>query len=133
MADRIYATTISDKPMFYCPSVNDSTNYKYYGLRSDINKILNVFNVSFIDSAINGNWRDMNLYNNQAVLSSLAFPSQPVNIIPDVRGLGLKDAVYLLENSGLNVSAAGKGKVMYQSIASGSNFNKGQTINIQLN
>ena len=66
-------------------------------------------------------------------LSSLPFSSQANNTIPDVRGLGLKDAVYLLENAGLTVSAAGKGKVMYQSIVAGSNFNKGTTINIQLN
>ncbi|MEO6455884.1 MAG: penicillin-binding protein [Ginsengibacter sp.] len=133
VADRIYATSISDKPFFYSPFVNDSTNYKYYGLNSDLNKILNVFNIPFIDSSTTGYWRDMNLYNNQAVLLSNPLAVQQVNTMPDVRGLGLKDAVYLLENIGLNVSAAGRGKVMYQSVAAGTNLSKGETINIQLN
>ncbi len=60
-------------------------------------------------------------------------PPQTGNITPDVHGLGLKDAVYLLENFGLRVAAGGKGKVIYQSLTAGSNFNKGQLINIQLN
>ena len=53
--------------------------------------------------------------------------------IPDVTGLGLKDAVYLLENMGLKVMVSGKGKVVYQSLAQNTDFNKGQSIKLQLN
>jgi cell division protein FtsI (penicillin-binding protein 3) len=53
--------------------------------------------------------------------------------VPDVTGLGLKDAVYLLENMGLKVQAKGRGKVIYQSLAQNSDYHKGQSINIQLN
>jgi cell division protein FtsI (penicillin-binding protein 3) len=53
--------------------------------------------------------------------------------VPDVTGMGLKDAVYLLENMGLKVSASGRGKVVSQSLAQNTNFNKGQQIKIQLN
>ena len=31
-------------------------------------------------------------------------------IMPNVKGMGLKDALYLLENMGLKVSVKGKGK-----------------------
>jgi cell division protein FtsI (penicillin-binding protein 3) len=47
--------------------------------------------------------------------------------------MGLKDAVYLLENSGLKVAAAGRGRVMNQSVTAGTNFKKGQTISLVLN
>jgi cell division protein FtsI (penicillin-binding protein 3) len=47
--------------------------------------------------------------------------------------MGLKDAVYLLENKGLKVAASGRGKVMNQSLVAGTNFNKGQTISLALN
>lgn len=133
VADRIYAASISRRPLFQPSMVNDSINYKYYGLKSDINRILNVFNIPFVDSATTGYWRNMNLYDNQATLFSSSFSPRQMNTIPDVRGLGLKDAVFLLENAGLNVSAAGKGKVMYQSIVAGTNFSKGERIKIQLN
>ncbi len=53
--------------------------------------------------------------------------------IPDVKGMGLKDAIYLLENMGLKVSASGRGKVIYQSLAENTAFNKGETIKLQLN
>jgi cell division protein FtsI (penicillin-binding protein 3) len=54
------------------------------------------------------------------------------NAVPDVNGMGLKDAIYLLEKIGMKVIPVGKGKVITQSILPGSNFNKGQRITIQL-
>ena len=55
------------------------------------------------------------------------------SVTPNVVGMGLKDAVYLLENKGLKVAASGRGKVMNQSLAAGVNYNKGQTISLVLN
>ena len=54
------------------------------------------------------------------------------NVMPDVTGMGLKDAVYMLENSGLQVQVQGKGKVQGQSIAPGTRIAKGQSIILQL-
>jgi cell division protein FtsI (penicillin-binding protein 3) len=54
------------------------------------------------------------------------------NIMPDVTGMSLKDAVYMLEVSGLQVQVQGKGKVKLQSIAPGSAIVKGQSILLQL-
>lgn len=54
------------------------------------------------------------------------------NLVPDVNGMGLRDAIYQLEKAGLKVIPQGKGKVIAQSIAPGSNYIKGQKITIQL-
>ncbi len=54
------------------------------------------------------------------------------NIVPDVTGMGLKDAVYMLENSGMQVRVQGKGKVSGQSVAPGTRIIKGQNIILQL-
>jgi cell division protein FtsI (penicillin-binding protein 3) len=54
------------------------------------------------------------------------------NLVPDVNGMGLRDAIYLLEKNGLRVIPMGKGKVITQSIIAGSYFTKGQKITIQL-
>ena len=54
------------------------------------------------------------------------------DIVPDVVGMGLKDALYLLESRGMRVEIAGRGNVMGQSITAGTRFSKGQTISIQL-
>ncbi len=53
-------------------------------------------------------------------------------IVPDVTGMGLKDAVYLLENEGLKVQIQGRGKVQAQSLQVGAKIIKGQHITIQL-
>src|SRR4030095_10198900 len=39
--------------------------------------------------------------------------------VPDVKGMGLSDAIYLLENSGMQVTASGRGVVKKQSINPG--------------
>ena len=40
--------------------------------------------------------------------------------VPDVVGMGLNDALYLLENCGLKVEVEGHGKVKKQSLSAGS-------------
>lgn len=54
------------------------------------------------------------------------------NIMPDVTGMSLKDAVYMLETSGLQVQVQGRGKVKMQSITPGNEIVKGQNIILQL-
>jgi cell division protein FtsI (penicillin-binding protein 3) len=47
-------------------------------------------------------------------------------------GMGLVDAVYLLENAGLKTRAVGSGKVVQQSLASGQAIRKGASILLEL-
>ena len=54
------------------------------------------------------------------------------NIMPNVVGMGLQDAVFLLENYGLNVKFSGKGSIKRQSIPKGKSIRKGQNITLQL-
>ena len=53
-------------------------------------------------------------------------------IIPDVRGMVLSDAIYILENLGLNVKAQGVGKVTTQSFKPGSHVYKNSIIRLKL-
>ena len=52
--------------------------------------------------------------------------------IPDVRGMGAKDAVYVLKKRGLKVNIQGAGSVKSQSIAPGGEVTKGQSIKLIL-
>ncbi len=54
------------------------------------------------------------------------------NVVPDLTGMGLKDAVFLLENMGLNVKISGRGVITKQSIAPGTHIAKGTEIIIEL-
>lgn len=53
-------------------------------------------------------------------------------IMPDVKGMTLKDAVYMLENYGMHVQVKGKGRVQTQSVPEGTRLYKGQQIILQL-
>ncbi len=55
------------------------------------------------------------------------------NRVPNVMGMGAKDAVYLLESIGLKVQLSGMGKVKSQSIPAGNTLHKGRTIQLRLN
>ena len=53
-------------------------------------------------------------------------------LVPNVMGMDLKDAVYVLENAGLNVKVLGKGTVKSQSIPNGRKIEKGAEIILEL-
>ena len=53
-------------------------------------------------------------------------------LVPNVKGMGLRDALYLLENSGLNVGVVGSGMVNKQSLTPGSRVRRGSYIQIEL-
>jgi cell division protein FtsI (penicillin-binding protein 3) len=57
---------------------------------------------------------------------------QAVDRVPDVQGMTLRDALYVLENAGLRVAASGRGRVNKQSINPGVKFSHGATIKIEL-
>jgi cell division protein FtsI (penicillin-binding protein 3) len=52
--------------------------------------------------------------------------------MPDVTGMGLRDAIYLLENSGLRVYYTGRGRVARQSPQAGARISRGATVSIEL-
>jgi cell division protein FtsI (penicillin-binding protein 3) len=54
------------------------------------------------------------------------------NLIPELYGMGIRDAIYLLENRGLHVLYSGVGRVKNQSIQSGQPIIKGSTIYLTL-
>lgn len=131
VADRIYAAAIKNQPVFKAASY-DTSRYSFIGLKKDFTPILSNLHLPWYDSSTDGYWRKMNL-----TVSSATMKAEPdtllMNVVPVATGLGLKDAVYLLENKGLRVVASGRGRVIFQSLPQGTVFNRGQKINITLN
>jgi cell division protein FtsI (penicillin-binding protein 3) len=50
------------------------------------------------------------------------------SLVPNVTGMSLKDALFLLENRGLSVAFLGKGKILHQSVRPGTKIIKGTRI-----
>lgn len=58
--------------------------------------------------------------------------STDLRTMPDVRGMGLKDALFLLESRGLKVRFSGRGGVKTQSIPAGRRVSPGSVVSITL-
>ena len=56
----------------------------------------------------------------------------PANEVPDVKGMGARDAVYLMESRGIKVTLKGRGKVCRQSLQPGLRAVKGQRCHLIL-
>jgi cell division protein FtsI (penicillin-binding protein 3) len=54
-------------------------------------------------------------------------------LVPDVRGMSLRDAIYVLENSGLRVRYSGKGRVLRQSPEHGARIYEGSVVSLDMN
>lgn len=131
ISDHIYNRYLS-KPAD-SKNCTDTSHYLSFGMKKDLQSIFSGLNIPFNDAGETGVWREADLIKNKAGLKSPAQISQKENIMPDVTGMGLKDALYLLENKGLVALVSGKGKVVNQSISAGTNFKKGQKIILMLN
>lgn len=56
----------------------------------------------------------------------------PAGKVPNVKGMGASNAVFLMENAGLRVKIKGVGKVRQQSLTPGSSYTPGQTVFLTL-
>jgi cell division protein FtsI (penicillin-binding protein 3) len=129
ISDRIYASldNISNPiPYSFTGSLSPKTNGGAY---NDIEKVYSFFNIP-INPSISGTKWVRPVRDSVSVKLEPAFVSR--NSMPDVRGMGVKDAVYILEQAGLRVVINGKGSVIRQSIQPGHMFLKGSIVIIDL-
>ena len=74
-------------------------------------------------------WGQTNVSGSTVTISAI---EQGKSEMPNVIGMGLKDALYILESHGLKVSFSGKGQVMEQSVAKGAPIKRGDVVTIRL-
>ena len=129
IATKLYPQYVEQKNATQYAVVIDSSNYFYAGLSSDIRKVFADLKMRYQDSVQQNKWGMVYASNYQALIKTNTVNQQ---LMPNVKGMGLKDAVYLLENMGVKVKISGKGKVSGQSIAPGTALAKGLTVILDL-
>ncbi len=75
-------------------------------------------------------WGRTNVEQNSTVAITTLDDSR--GTMPDVIGMGLSDAIFMLENRGLKVSFTGSGKVIGQSISAGTEIKRGYHVTLKL-
>ena len=129
VATKLYAMYVNQKSPNLYAAKKDSSTYFYAGNTTDIKTVFTTLNVDYTDSAVKGNWSNVFAANYQPVIKTSPVRKQ---VMPNVRGMGLKDALYLLESMGMKVSIKGKGKVTKQSVEAGSALAKKMKVVLEL-
>jgi cell division protein FtsI (penicillin-binding protein 3) len=108
----------------------DSSGYYYAGNTRELKSVLSALGVAFLDSCGDKNWAGLYPVNHRPVVAA---KEEQAGRMPDVKGMGLRDALYLLESRDIRVLAKGAGKVSRQSIPAGAFIGKNQKLTIELN
>ncbi len=130
IADKIYAR---DPEMHKTLEVDPSTNLGEFplvkaGFAEDLIYLLNEMGISNHGND-DADWVSANM-TNQAIHWTKREVRE--NLVPNVTGFTLKDALYVLENNGLKVRYTGVGRVQSQSLSPGQRILKGSVIYIRL-
>lgn len=132
VADKVYAGALDiHKPYNRnLPLISDS-NYPMVktGYVTESASVLNKLNIS---NEVTGTAAGFSVARHVRQKFTFEKPRLADGLIPNVTGMGARDAVYLLESLGLRVHVSGKGAVQSQTPQSGGKIIKGQTVTIQL-
>jgi cell division protein FtsI (penicillin-binding protein 3) len=134
ISDKIYGRFLGNK-QFIATANTDSTLYNFNGMKNDLAAVFNFLQTPFTDAAFKGNMRSVNMKNNFSSLNAPLYSSASSgSVTPNVVGMGLKDAVYLLETDGWKVTITGRGKIINQVPLAGTDLKKeAKNISIILN
>jgi cell division protein FtsI (penicillin-binding protein 3) len=130
ISDKVYSTRFfreyvtekkDDKPL----PAPDAGN----GFRDDINSVFRVLGIRY-KRTVDDDWVATKESGDTIRLAGVM---QQQGLVPDVRGMTLRDAMYLLENSGLRVTFNGKGRVRKQSPEHGAKIYEGSVVSLDLN
>ncbi len=128
VADRLFAMAVEKQAPMQATLKIDSTLAMKNGKGAEWNEILQTLHLP-AGNATASSWVSAKVDNQKVTFQQV---SQPKGAVPDVTGMGLKDALYLLENAGLRVVIKGAGKVKTQSLPGGTKIGNEQTIVIEL-
>ncbi|MCF0185344.1 MAG: PASTA domain-containing protein, partial [Bacteroidaceae bacterium] len=133
IAERVYAKDLTKKLEEANDTLHEHTpNVKNGDLRAAefmLNKLEISQHNKYKDKGIEYRWGTTESLKGRVVLNQQTPATQTV---PNVVGMGAKDAVFLLESRGLKVAIEGIGKVYTQNIPPETTINKGAIISIKL-
>ena len=130
IAEKVYATRLGviDEKGEYQADCKSFTNASMVNF-NDFMNYCNKENISFVDNVNNNEWVTIEQMEQEIVVNPVIFEE---NIVPDVKGMNITDAVYLLESMGWKVNFEGYGVVKSQSVKPHTELKKGNVINLNL-
>jgi cell division protein FtsI (penicillin-binding protein 3) len=131
LADKIYSTELE----FHAPAQLDSTMMVEHqwpaikgGSTNELNTLFSSLNIP-VPAQPGNTWISASNENKSLVVSARDIQA---GMVPNVIGMGLQDALYLLESNGMRVKVMGYGTVKRQSIPAGTTIQSNPNIIIEL-
>jgi cell division protein FtsI (penicillin-binding protein 3) len=134
IADKVYSTLLDiHSEVKVTPIARIKTPDIKSGLQKDIRVVCKELNLPVnIDSSF-GKYVNVVVRDSfTVVVNNNADELLSNQIMPNVIGMGLKDALYLLENAGLRVKVIGSGRIQKQSLKVGQKFSHGTELILEL-
>ncbi len=130
ISDRVYATSLDmmDERVEKVPE-SGVLPYSKGGKKEDLLTVFKNIGVVIEGEDVNSDWISTTALEHKVDFDRKTFTK---GLVPNVFGMGAKDAVNLLENLGLKVIVSGRGKVVEQSISAGSRLSSGSRIFLKL-
>ena len=129
IADKVYASNLELALESQKLVPQKSVPYCRNGFRNDLQTIFDVLDLPVKENNLMTDWV---FTTSQDSLIGIGNRSIDSRYVPNVKGMGLRDALFLLENAGMRVTAIGVGAVRKQSIEPGAPIVKGKHIIIEL-
>jgi cell division protein FtsI (penicillin-binding protein 3) len=126
IASKVYATNIEiqEDPARRSRKIVEIP-YSKNGSRDELDYVAKYLNIPVEDKSSDHEWIITKQEEGCITFNNLPIIDQ---LVPNVAGMGLSDAMYLLGNSGLHIQVTGKGRVVRQSIPPGTKVREGETI-----
>ncbi|MDR1199809.1 MAG: PASTA domain-containing protein [Prevotellaceae bacterium] len=129
IAQKLYSSDINwhepverNRDSLYLPNMKNT-------LFQQAKTIMSKLDIPVDSDAKSGDW--VNVSRNSSKLTATKIQIDESKV-PSVINMGLRNAIYLLEKSGLKVTFSGKGKIKRQSIAPGTAVSKDATIHLEM-
>ena len=131
IAEKVYATElgIKDETSSY-PANADKYTKATMAYYEDVNDYCTMAGVRMVDADLSSEWVKVSPSKNGGVtIQSIDLDNE---VVPDMTGMNVMDAVYLLESMGWKVGFSGRGLVESQSVKAGTKLEKGGIIVLKL-
>jgi cell division protein FtsI (penicillin-binding protein 3) len=120
IADKVYAIRSDMQPAMNTGKVPDLVQStrptQQAGKKEELKSALKWLNIDWQEQS-QGDWVSLYAKSDSLIMGNRVLSEK---LVPSVVGMGLKDALFILENAGLRVRIQGVGKVRQQSVSAGS-------------
>ena len=130
IAEKVFATELGIEDVGTYPANCDKYSKASMAFCPDVLDYCEMAGVRVADSELTSEWvKVMPSRNGGVKIDNIELQE---GLVPDVSGMNVTDAVFLLESMGWKASFTGRGSVSSQSVKAGTNLAMGKSINLKL-